>query len=172
MATAKTRLVLFTDQLYRPGGMVFGWVRKITNRYAREARAAAPVRSGALKASIRGGAPRNPFAKTVQGTISVGTDHWLYVVKGTHGPIMSDAAWASGGPKYMMVPYMRSNGKISLRPTPMPGHMMAVGRNPWPPVSPMGKVKGQAANNFLETAWRRTARDHRAIRGVPFPIKF
>lgn len=152
MAVAVIRsVVIVDDSMYHGKGIVIRWVGIVTRKFARDARLFAPMRSGRLKAGIRAGTPRNPFRKVVQGTISSSAPHTMYVLKGTHGPIMSNALWAAGG-------------------TPGPGRKMAVGRNLWPPVTPMFVVSGQRANNFMAKAWASTGAAHPAIRGLPFPI--
>jgi hypothetical protein len=135
-----SRLVLFTEQLYTPGGMVWRHVGNVTRHFSANAKEAAPVRSGELRNRIRAGTPRKA-GKHVKGTISSNAEHTTYVIHGTHGPI-----------------YSRQQGK-----------KMAVGRNEWPPVTPMWQVDGQRSNNFFYWAWVKTSRRHSSIRGVPFP---
>lgn len=161
---AFTRVVIFDETLYQPGHMVWRWVGGLTRTFARHARDAAPARSGRLRRGIRAGTPRTA-AKTVRGTIGSTAAHTSYVLHGTHGPIMSNTAWAAGGAQYE-TRYTRSGKPY---PVAMPGMLMAVGRNPWPPVTPKPVVRGQDSNNFFYPAWVRTAARHPALRGVPFP---
>jgi hypothetical protein len=162
------------DSMYHGKGVVFVWVGRVTRRFARDARRFAPRRSGRLKAGIRAGTPRNPLRKSVQGTISSNAPHTMYVLRGTRGPIMSDALWALGGPSnpaaFRTVSYVDRRGNPRTRQMFRPGMLMAVGRNPWPPTNPMAIVHGQAANNFMRKAWASTAAAHPALRGAPFPI--
>jgi hypothetical protein len=140
---AITDVVIFDEKLYRPGGMVHRWMTGMVAEFVANAIAAAPMRSGALKAGIEGsGHAIGP--KQMAGHISSHADHSLAVIKGTHGPIRSTT----------------------------PGKRMAVGRNLWPPVTPRHEVSGQAANNFMFHAWRRTAWNHRSIRGIRMPDVF
>ena len=158
MATL-SRVVLFTEQLYAPGGMVWRHVGNISRRFSANARAFAPIRSGELRRRIRAGTPRKA-GKTVRGTISSNARHTTYVIHGTTGPIMSRAAWAAGGPRGQML-----HGQWVWEP----GHALAIGRNPWPPEGQIGTVAGQEANNFFHPAWVATARRHPSLGGVPFP---
>jgi hypothetical protein len=134
------RLVLFTDHLYAPGGMVWRHIGNVTRHFSANAKEAAPVRSGELRSRIRAGTPRKA-GKRVKGTISSNAQHTTYVIHGTIGPIYSDT----------------------------PGHRLAVGRNLWGPLTPMFHVDGQRSNNFFYWAWVATARRHSSIRRVPFP---
>lgn len=77
--------------------------------------------------------------KIVQGTIRSDAGHSTFVIRGTR-PIIGT-----------------THGK------------MAVGRNLYPPVTPMNFVRGQRANNFFLVAWARTAQSHPAIRGRGLP---
>lgn len=136
---AITSLVLFDEKLYRPGGMVHRWMSGMVAHFVAHAIAAAPMRSGALKAGIEGeGFPIG--AKRMEGRISSHAEHTMWVLEGTYGPIRSNK-----------------------------GRRMAVGRNPWPPVTPRWSVDGQRPNNFMFVAWRRTAWNHRSIRGMRMP---
>jgi hypothetical protein len=147
------RIVIFDETLYRPGGLVWLYVGRITRKFATEARRAAPVRSGELRAGIRAGTPRKPSLKKVSGTIGSTAPHTMAVLRGTHGPIMSDALWATGGTL-----------------TGIPGQKLAVGRDRlYPPVTPMSRVAGQRANNFFAVAWVKTAARHPSIRGTGVP---
>lgn len=169
-----SRVVIVDDGMYHGGGIVIRWVQRVTRKFAREARDFAPRRSGKLKAGIHAGTPRNPLRKVVQGTISSNAPHTMFVLRGTHGPIMSDKLWALGGPgnpeAFRRAVIKDSRGRKRLILVPKKGMMMAVGRNPWPPVTPKLIVSGQSANNFMAKAWVTTAAAHPALRGNPFPI--
>jgi hypothetical protein len=156
---ALTRVYLFTDQLYAPGGQVWMHVGKVSRRFSDNARESAPIRSGELRRRIRAGTPRKA-AKTVRGSVNSNARHTTYVIHGTKGPIMSRAAWAAGGPRGHM-----RNGMWVWEP----GHALAIGRNLWPPEGEIGTVAGQASNNFFYPAWVKTARRHPSLGRVPFP---
>lgn len=132
-------LIMFDQVLYRPGALVHRWMTQMVGRFTAHAIAAAPMRSGELKAGIEGDTNR-VGPKQMEGLISSHAPHTTYVIHGTTGPIRSD----SGG-------------------------RLAVGRNLWPPVTPRYEVQGQTANNFMFVAWRRTARQHSVLRGIRFP---
>lgn len=75
---------LAIDRYTLPGGEVFSYTRSLAVEMEREAKALAPVRTGALRSSLHAelnGSNRN-------GTnfrITAGADHALYVVYGTRG---------------------------------------------------------------------------------------
>lgn len=169
-----SRVVIVDDSMYHGKGIVIRWVGIVTRSFARAATAEAPRRSGRLKAGIHAGTPRNAARKVVQGTISSSARHTMFVLRGTHGPIMSNALWAIGGPgnpgAWRIYEYKDLRGRKRTRLVPKKGMQMAVGRNPWPPVSPKFVVSGQSANNFMARAWTITAAKHPALRGNPFPI--
>jgi hypothetical protein len=162
---AISRVVMFDDVLYQPGHMVWRYIGNLTRHFSANAKEAAPVRTGQLRNRIRAGTPRKGGKRRVHGSISSNAPHTTFVIHGTTGPIMSNAAWAAGGPVHEVL--VSSGGKAYLRGSK--GHMMAVGRNAYPPVTPMGEVSGQRSNNFFYWAWVKTARRHPSIRGVPFP---
>lgn len=162
------RVVIFDYSLYAPGGQVNVWVHKLGYRFAANARRAAPIRSGMLKRGIRAGF-RKRGTKKIEATIGSTAPHTMWVLRGTTGPIMSDAVHAAGG-RIQSSMFEMVNG----RPVAKPGYMMAVGRN-WgwkptgSPVTPKFFVSGQSSQNFFYTAWVKTAARHPSIRGVPFP---
>lgn len=154
-----TRVEVFDYSLYQPGGMVNRWVRNLGREFGINSRAGIHSRSGRLKAGVRV-TYRKAATKKIAVAIGSTAPYTLAVLRGTDTPIMSHAAWAAGGPQYEMV---------AGRPVALPGHLMAVGRNPYPPVTPRGVVKGQGANNFFYTGWVKTAARHPALGKVPFP---
>jgi hypothetical protein len=173
---ALERVVIFDERLYHGNGDVIKWCRLITLKFSAHAKAYAPKRSGTLARSVRASI-RNPGPKRVMGTIGVGAPYATFVLSGTHGPIMANRAWA------------RSRRGLSWRNTDprdtsakfggaLPGTLMPVGQSQLDSgVTPFGGrvrlrsvVEGQRANNFLERAWRATARNHRTIRGIAFPL--
>jgi len=174
---ASARLVSVTiidDRMYHGNGIVIRWVGIVTRAFARNARHHAPRRTGRLKAGILPGTPRNPGRKIVRGSIASSAPYSLYVLKGTHGPIMSSALWAVGGPNspgaWKMIPRRDLKGKVRMVRVPNKGMTMAVGRNLYPPQRAMMTVSGQRANNFLLKAWVTTGAAHPAIRGIAFPL--
>jgi hypothetical protein len=159
-----TSVVIFDEQLYAPGGMVWRYIGNLTRHFSENARRYAPVRGGELRRRIRAGTPRKGGNRKIRGSIASNAPHTTFVIHGTRGPIMSNAAWPQG-PQYEM--HISPGGKAY--PQALPGHLMAVGRNPYGPVTPMGEVSGQSSNNFFYWAWVATARQHPSLGGVPFP---
>lgn len=145
---AITSVVIYDQVLYQPGKMVWVWVRKVTLRFSREAKRAAPKRTGALARGIRATTPRSGY-KTVRGTIRSDAGHTTFVIHGT-GPVIR-----GGGPRGMRVP--RSRGV--LHGNELPDGLVTYRR----------QVRGQQANNFFFVAWARTGRAHPAVRGVALP---
>lgn len=161
------RLLMFDQRMYAPTGIVHKWVGKVTIRFVAEAINAAPMRSGELKAGISGDVDQTG-PRDVAGFIASEAEHTMYVLEGTSSPIMSTKAWASGGiyAEAFEIGWVTSrSGKKKLGRRGRPGFWLALGKRPWPPLKPTHSVSGQRANNFLFTAWRRTAADHTAIRG-------
>jgi len=165
-AAVLTRVVIIDGALYRPRGLVWVWVRKVGTKFGANTRAGVKSRTGKLKRSIRV-TYRKPGTKKIQATIGSNMPYVLYVIRGTTGPIMSDALWnLPGHEKNPQAWTVNAAGKR----VPAPGMTMAVGRNRHPPVTPKFRVSGQDANNFFYTGWQKTARQHPAIGKVPFPI--
>lgn len=158
MATAVlVRTVTFTEKLYRGNGDVRVWLNRITDRFGREARHYAPVRSGKLVRGIST-TTRTTGRHSCAGTIASRAKYSLFVIRGTHGPIMSNVAWGAA-----LDELRDENGRFAR------GALM-----PLPAFGPFKArlaliVDGQTANNFLLRAWFATARDHRALRGKPIP---
>lgn len=152
------RTVTFTEKLYRSNGDVRIWLNRVTARFGREAKHYAPVRSGRLVAGIST-TTRRSGVHQCEGTIRSTAPYTLFVLRGTTGPIMSNAAWAAGALENLIGP----NGRYitgSLMPLPAYGPYKA---------RLATTVSGQRANNFLIRAWAGTARDHRALRGRAIP---
>jgi hypothetical protein len=175
VATIK-RVTIVDDSMYHGKGVVIRWVGIVTRKFARESRAFAPRRSGRLKAGILPGTPRNPFRKVVKGTVSSSAPYTLYVLRGTHGPIMSNKLWAVGGPDSpaayrVIIRRTGRGGKPHPVRVPVKGMQMAVGRNLRPPVTPMFTVNGQKANNFMAKAWATTAAAHSGLGPFPIPLR-
>lgn len=167
MSAVLTKTVIFDQRMYANTGLVGKWVTKVTFRFTAEARRAAPIRSGELKARINGSTARTG-ERMFDGYIESGAAHTMYVIGGTSTPIYSKAAWAAGGNLDAAFEIRRvegKNGRTREIEVGRRGFWLAVGKRPWPPIQPKFAVAGQRPNNFLFTAWRRTAADHRAIRG-------
>lgn len=154
-------LVIFDEELYRTGHMANRWMHLLVQHFTDNARMLAPERSGELKAGIHGEAEAFPATKTMIGTIASDAPHSLYVLGGTTGPIMSAEAWASGGMIHAAYEYDENGRRVGK-----PGYWLPVGRRPWPPVRYRFVVSGQAANNFMVKAWRRTSHQHSVLRGA------
>lgn len=161
-------LVLFDENLYRTGHMANRWMHLLCTHFEENARLAAPKRSGDLARGIESHAEAFPVTKTMTGTIASTAEYSLYVLAGTTGPIYSRGAWAAGGNIYEAFEVNEKGRSVGKK-----GHWLPVGNNPWPPVRYRHSVRGQSANNFLATAWRRTAHQHSVLRGhVPDHIQF
>jgi hypothetical protein len=176
-----TKIVVFDEGMYHGNGLVGRWMNLITDRFGREARHYAPVRSGQLRDGIFSYA-HQIGPRQVQGIIESTSPHTMYVLEGTTGPIMSDVGWATQGVgAYRTVTIYRGPGhRFSYTPQEgytrgtmqraNPGFFMRIpawgGHRTFFALA----VSGQAANNFMYRAWRATARDHRAIRGVSGPF--
>lgn len=74
---------LAVDAMHKPGGEVYEWQRDVAYEAAAWARYEAPVRSGALKASIRADAELRPSRRKVGYFIRVGASYGAYVHDGT-----------------------------------------------------------------------------------------
>lgn len=155
------KVVVFDERLYHAHGEVYDWCHKITTAFTAFAVHYAPVRSGRLVAGIHGHV-RQIGPRQVQGTIESTAPHTFYVLRGTKGPIMTDQAFANPGGATKVV-----HGPDGFeRTVRVPGY--------WMPIPAWGgyrkryavSVSGQRPNNFLLKAWRATARNHKAIRGV------
>lgn len=159
-----SRVVVFDERMYAPGHTVHKWVAGVTRRFTLEAIRAAPVRTGRLAGSISGDTDRTG-ERSVDGVISASAPYVGFVLTGTSSPIMARAAWMAGGS--LEAAYMEG---VITDPVTGATKIGKVGRPGfWMHLKPAGPIRhavaGQAANNFLFTAWRRTAADHRAIRG-------
>jgi len=171
-----TTVVVFDRDLYKPGHMVHRWMTLVTTHFVGHAIADAPVRSGELKAGISGDT-NQVGDRQVEGTISSSAPHTLYVLRGTTGPIMSNRRWANPEGAYSKLwgSINPKTGKFTRRHIKGAERKQITVRNKgfWLRVRSGPEfdqhfalqVRGQEANNFLERAWRQTARNHRAIRG-------
>lgn len=162
------KVVVFDQGLYHGNGDVYQWCQKITNRFAREAITRAPVRSGELKAGISGSTSQIG-ERQVQGIIESSAPHTKYVIHGTTGPIMSNKGWAAYSSGKMVGSGLIWMGKGKDRKQKVgyfKGHWMRLPADNGFGTKYKTMVSGQQPNNFLLSAWRATAADHRAIRGA------
>lgn len=178
------KTVVFDRDLYKPGHMVHRWVGLVTTHFVMHAKERAPKRTGRLANGISGDT-NQVGPRQVEGLIESTAPYTMFVLRGTTGPIMTTAGWASGGEPYTYLwgSIDPKTGKFTRRRIPgvrrkrhripKKGHWMRI------PPSPEGskpfyasQVAGQAPNNFLMGAWRATQHNHRAIRGrVPSWIR-
>lgn len=176
---ALTKVVVFDENLYRPTGQVGKWMTKLTTRFGMEARIAAPKRSGRLVSGIETGV-NQVGVRQLQGTISSTAPHTRYVihgtgfpVKGRAGRIYSRRGFARAQQGFTVRRQFFDNNprdRNTARGKPLPGTFLAVGKQSlYPPIRRMTVVSGQEPNNFLALAWRRTARDHKVLRGLNMP---
>ena len=178
-------VVIFDEVLFKPGGQVHRWMTLLTTHFQEHAVAAAPDRSGELRAGIRATARPAGF-KQMEGTIASLAPYSLYVLRGTGTPgaggtIYSKKVWKAEGDT--SVAYITLWGyedpvtkKFSRRKIPgvrreqhtigRKGYWMAFGPDEYGPRVIAHSVRGQEANNFLFEAWRATARTHPSLRGL------
>jgi hypothetical protein len=160
MSAELETVVVFDQNLYRTGHMANRWMHLLCEHFEANAKIAAPIRSGELKAGIESHAETFPEARTMIGTIASNAEHSMYVLAGTRGPIYTREAWAVGGDIYQAYEVTEEGKRVGRK-----GHWLPVGNRPWPPIRYRHSVAGQAANNFLFKAWRRTAHQHSVLRG-------
>lgn len=153
-----------SDDLYKTGHMVNRWFRRLAGRLEDDVRAAAPMRSGDLKAGIRGRVDADPSQHHMTLNLEFNAPYSLYVLRGTTGPIFTKKGWETGignGKSFILVP-----GKYGFMQQNQPGYWMRFGGWGYPWVW-KDAVAGQKQNNFLLTGWRKTASHHRAMARVP-----
>lgn len=162
------KTVVFDQSLYVRGGMANRWLAGMTAQFGQFARQAAPEREGTLRAGIST-ETHQLSVRLIQGTIESSAPHTMYVLRGTTGPIRTRKGWANGiGEGRSFVMLWRDDPKTGRRkrmPVRIKGYWMAL-----PPWGEFGKVfadevSGQAAQNFMATAWKLTARNHKSLRG-------
>lgn len=120
--------------MHLPGGMIHNWTRRNTSNAANWARGFAPVRSGALRASVRAD-NRTSGPHSIRSYVRAGgprAPHAVYVTEGTIGPIFANDRPAIGGGT--------RTGYLRLAAHPAGGY---------PNVTFREAVNGQKANNFL-----------------------
>lgn len=134
-------LVIYDSVLFNRTGQVRRWADAVERGFVFNAKKAAPSRSGALRAGIWGNVERiGPVH--LQTIIQSDSEHTMYVLKGTTGPIMTDRMWEEGERKAMK---LRPGGGY--------------------PEQYAFTVEGQFPNNFFEKAAEATARRHPSLRG-------
>jgi hypothetical protein len=149
-------VVIFDETLYRPGHLVNRWMNLLCVHFEEHAKALAPKRTGDLAAQITSEA-HQAGPKQMSGTIASNAPYTMYVLRGTTGPIYTTLGYASGG-----------NIEAAFDPVTgkrLSGHWLHVAPGSGFPGFITHSVHGQAANNFLVKAWRRTARNHKSLRG-------
>jgi hypothetical protein len=168
--------VVFDRDLYKPGHMVNKWVHLVTQRFTSHAKDIAPHRSGELRAGISGSA-RQVGSRQVEGIIASRANHTMFVLRGTTGPIRTTRAFANpeGAYSELWGSIDPKTGKFTRRHIKGAERTRHKVRNKgyWLRVRAGNgygqhiafQVNGQEANNFLLAAWRRTAINHKAIRG-------
>jgi hypothetical protein len=194
--TSFSNVVIFDELLYRPTHLVHHWMTKVTMRFEAEAINAAPVDTGVLVAGISGSV-KTLGPRLLQGTISSEAPYTMYVIRGTgfpvkghEGRIYTTKGFITRNPDdaYVMLwgTQSRANGGKFNRKGRGDGtyagrrrQIQVRKRGYWLKLpfgtaqKPMLKfsVRGQEPNNFLFTAWNRTAYTHSAIRrhGAQFP---
>lgn len=184
MPAVLVKTVVFDRDLYKPGHLVHRWTTLVTTHFTEHARVAAPKRTGEMAAGINGDT-HQVGDRQVEGTIESPAPYTMYVIRGTGFPTKGREGriyttlgfgrrdghgvvylWGYKDPATGK--FSRSGGARSERrryAVRLKGHWMVL-----PPGGGFSKgwafqVSGQEPNNFLAVAWRRTARNHRAIRG-------
>lgn len=171
---------MFDAAIYRPNALVGKWMGIMTAAFVGHAIRYAPARRGTLKAGIHGFS-RQVGPKQVEGLIASDAKHTMYVLRGTGFPVKGRAGriyttrgfsrLGRGLPMTKKFFDVRKKGDRATKPGGLlPGTLLHVGKQSlYPPITKVTVVSGQEPNNFLERAWRATARNHRSIRGVTFP---
>lgn len=169
------KTVVFDQDLYKPGHMVNKWMHLVTQRFTSHAKDIAPHRSGELRAGISGSA-RQVGVRQVEGVIASRANHTMFVLRGTTGPIRSTRGFANPeGRQSELWGSVNKAGKFTTRnikgaerkqyKIKNPGYWLRVRAGNGYGEHIAFEVNGQHANNFLLAAWRRTANNHKAIRG-------
>jgi len=192
--TSLSAVVMFDERLYRPTHLVHHWMTKVTMRFESEAVIAAPKDTGFLAAGISGSV-KQLGPRMLNGTISSEAPYTMYVIRGTGFPVkghegriyttkgfytrnIDDAfveLWGTVSKAGKFNRKGKGDGTYSGRRKKVQvrkkGYWLHL------PFGTAGKpmlkfsVRGQEPNNFLFTAWNRTAYTHSAIRrhGAQFP---
>jgi hypothetical protein len=146
--------------LFRTGHMVNRWFREIADQLEHATEAAAPFRSGDLKAGIGTSVSAQAEALTNTMTWRSEAPHTMAVLRGTLIPTKAmPNNRGTIGPK----------GHEQWITSRTPGKKMRV-RGAGPPRQL--HVSGQKQNNFLLTGWRVVSLRHRAMRSIPTFVRF
>jgi|GEM_PF-2709613 len=171
-----SRVVVIDRHLYRPGGQVHRWVTLASTHLSMYAKAECPVRSGELRRSIRS-TTRQVGDRQCEGTLAVTANHTMFVLMGTTGPIMTTKRFANPEGAYVTLwgsinpvtkKFTRKHIKGAKRreyEVRVKGYHLRVRAGNGYNEHLAETVNGQAANNFLLRAWRKTARRHRPLSG-------
>lgn len=161
--------VLYDEKLYSRGHLVDRWFRLMTHRFGENARESAPVRTGALARGISTDVHNSVATRLLTAHITSNAPYSIYVIRGTHGPIMADRAWARPELHGQVMLWRDTPRGRRLVPIRLKGHWMKLKAwGEWPS-SFQWQVRGQEANNFLAKAWAKTARKHSCLRGAGIP---
>lgn len=157
---ALVTVVMFDQVLYKTGHMANRWMHVMVANFEANAKIAAPKRTGDLARGINGNA-RRIGPRELEGIINSTAPYSTFVLGGTTGPIYSNKGFAAGGQEWRA--YDNITGRM------LPGFWLHL--PPWGshPSRILFSVRGQAPNNFLIKAWRKTARRHSCLRGVGIP---
>jgi len=174
--------VVFDQAIYKPSGIVGRWMAGLTIKFETNARLLAPERTGRLKAGIHASS-RPVGERQVEGLIGSSAPYSLFVLQGTTGPIMTTRAWnnpsVEGGFVTLWGSIDPKTGKFTrrhIKGAKRKRHQVPV-KGYWMPIPAFSgehgskgahfaySVRGQEANNFLLGAWRKTAVNHKVLRG-------
>jgi hypothetical protein len=148
---ARDRVTVYYSRIsgiFKPGGEIFGEMRKMGNYNALVAKKIAPKRTGNLAESIKIPVPVTPSGMyDCRYTVRARTPYALYVSLGTTGPITA-----------------KNGALLWVRPRPHPWYSwkpqfasVAHGR------TPRFSVQGQAANSYLQRSLVITLKRARVI---------
>jgi hypothetical protein len=157
--------VVVTDEgMYTGTGLVHRWLIGVGNRLYQNTVAAAPERSGQLKAGIDLDFTQGPTLRVLEAVVMSTAEHTGYVIHGTGKPGKGRAGWIyrSSDPADMA----RANARLA-------GDRGVDTEGLWMRLSDARdgnhlRVHGQEPNNFMLAGFNRTARTHRALHPI-FP---
>lgn len=165
-----TTFVVVTDHhLYVGSGLVSRWFKRMNNNLWHNIVAAAPIRSGTLKAGIDLDYTQDASLRILGGVVASTAPHTQYVIEGTAeggaGYIYSAQGWANRSRVERLI-YQRDVLGVPFEGRATRGLWLGM-NNPYPG-KPQLRVHGQRPNNFLLTGYNRTARTHPALHPI-FP---
>lgn len=147
-------VVMYDERMYSgPGHLVYDWGQRVRRSLSRNTKAAAPVRSGELRAKVRA-TMRRSGVRAININLYSTAHHTMYVIGGTTGPITSTRT----------LPGARGFGQRPAAMALSAGGGHAAGYR--------FSVSGQAPNNFMAEGVRRTARTHPSLHGYQAPVAF